>query len=172
MILKTFKTIIPLILAAFLISCESSSGDNTQPAGGLSGFHLVNSPAASTNRLDILYNRDYSGTISYIVSTTDMGITSKDEFNLSAADKTGVSITADTSDGPVYDDYIAVTGCTPSTLYFVYIMDTANGEVRVLTQTTKPSGSRVQETGIITGYADGEYPDGYPIEYTISFPAA
>jgi len=132
---------------------------------GLSEFYLINSPSASTNRLDIIYNRTYSGTISYIVSATDLGITNYTDYNESTATKTEVTITADTSGDPVYDDYIAITGRASNTKYYVYILDTDTNELKVLTRTTKISASRTTETGTITGYG------GYIISYTISFPA-
>jgi uncharacterized repeat protein (TIGR02543 family) len=128
----------------------------------LSDFYLINSYTISS-ALNIIYNKSYSGTITYIVSRNDLGITSKDQFNASTATKITKSITADDL---IYDDYITTGSQMNGTKYYVYLLDNTSGEVKSLSRTTETNSGYTQESGTIDGSASG----GSIITYTIYFP--
>ena len=153
MILKIKIIFLPVLLG-LLMSCGESSGEDTV-------FHLSN--LYSVNTLHILYDRTFSGDISYIVSRTDLKIKTENEFNNSDAVKTDVSIAAD---GLIYDDYIDLPSLLSGTEYFVYIHDITTGTVESFTETTRQNSGSIQETGTITdGAGTGT------ITYSINFPS-
>lgn len=127
---------------------------------GLSEFALMNSQLGSPYRLDIVYNREFSGEVSYIVSAGPLAITSADEFDASTADKTTTTITADDL---VYDDYITLGSLSPATTYHVYVKSGA--ELKSLSRTTYTVASAGHSP--VTGTVVGDFG---PYDYTITFP--
>jgi predicted esterase len=124
-------------------------------------FSLVNSQTSPSSRLDILFYKTFSGTISYILSKTDLKITNPAEFSASAAAKTTVTITADDQ---IYNDYIAISSLSSNTTYYVYILNSDTGLLTVLSRATKASATSSQETGTLSGYSG-------TITWYLNFPA-
>lgn len=175
--MKQLKLLSATISFLILISCSSPDSDSKLSVDG--GFSLVNSPYHSSSRLDILYNENFSGQVSYIAVTTDLHITNANEFNTSSATKKTVTIT------PVDDyfnsmqltpmlNYIAVSSLSAATKYYVYILVPRTGDLAALTGSTKASGTSQQLTYTVTGYAGDitcylNFPDGYD-ESTATWP--
>lgn len=159
-----------LVLILLLTPCCGSSPDNTPDTNYtiyVDDFTLANSLLTSTTRLDILYNTDFEGDISYIVNTSDLGITTEAEFNASSAAKTEITIT---DDDRAYNDYIQLAVLS-NKKYYVYILIKDSGEVKALTATTKASATSVQETGTVNGatyYIN--YPAGYNSSSSTTWP--
>jgi hypothetical protein len=153
------------LIAALLAGCRKAESDNNDTASLLAlasgNFSLVNSQTGSTNRLDILYSKTYSGSIAYIVSKTDLNISNQAQFNASSTTKTTKSIT---SDNLIYDDYIALSSLSSGTQYHVYILNPDTGRVVSLTEKTRAATESLQITGSFAG-ADGD------IHYYINYPA-
>lgn len=149
------------LISASLCSCKSSSDSGNDDLGedALSSFSLVNDYCYSY-QLDILYDKSYQGSIQYIVGTTNLGITTKAQFEASTATKTALSIAVDDR---LYDDYIPLT-LARGTAYYIHILDEASGEVKTLTRSTVSDEGYTMETGTISGNSSG-YAD-----YTIYFP--
>ena len=169
------KLLCSLITSLLLLSC-TMSGDPAGWADG--GFSLINSPCHSANRLDILYNKNFSGTVSYIVSPTDLRITGRTEFNNSSAIKQTVLVTpeAESFEGmeltPMLN-YIAIPSLSAGTKYYVYILDTDTGDLTALTRSTMAKGTTVQTAGAISVDSYDRNNDGVTentIEYNINFP--
>jgi len=146
---------------------DTVSGDTTLYAGwtsstpsGLSEFALVNSQLGSPYRLDIVYNREFSGEVSYIVSAVPLAITTADEFDASEADKATTTIAADDL---VYDDYIPLASLSSETKYYVYVKSGA--ELKSLSRTTYAVASAGHSP--VTGTVIGDFG---PFDYTITFP--
>ncbi|HOO70636.1 MAG TPA: hypothetical protein PK926_02665 [Spirochaetota bacterium] len=152
---KIKGSLLSLLLFMCLASCDDSSGNTSK-------FSVVNSPTASTSRLDILYGRDFKGEISYIISRTDLDIAYFDDFNASSETKTTASVSAD---GLKFNDYIPLSYLASSTRYHVYVLSVHDRAVESFAVTTKAPAAGLQETGTITGYNDSS------ISYTISFPS-
>lgn len=136
------------------------AGWTASTPSGLSEFALVNSQLGSPYRLDIVYNREFSGEVSYIVSAGPLAITTADEFDASAADKATTAITADDL---VYDDYIPLSSLSSATKYYVYIKSGA--ELKSLSRTTYAAASAGHSP--VTGTIAGDFG---PYDYTITFP--
>lgn len=157
---KFIKPVLTVISFFLLISCGGSSSGN---AGNDTVFDVINS--YSVGKLHLLYDRTFSGNISYISSTTDLGITSQDEFNSSTAVKTTASIVADDL---IYDDYISISGLSANTAYHIYILNTDTGYLESFTKTTQQNLGSVQETGSIadaSGTGTITYNINYPTGY-------
>ncbi len=128
----------------------------------------------SVNSLYILYDKNFSGDISYIVSRTSLGITTEKDFNASTAAKTDVTITADDL---LYNDYVRISSLSSGTEYNVYILDKTTSSVEMLVETTQKNTGSVQQTGTITnGYGTGtityniNYPSGYDRDASVLWP--
>ena len=158
------------LIAALVTGCkkEESTDKDAVSLLALTGgnFSLVNSQTASSRRLDILYDKSFSGTVSYIVSDIDLDIKNKTQFDASSATKSTKTITADDQN---YDDYIALSSLAGETKYYVYILNSDTGRVTSLSDTTKAATESFQITGSFTG-ADGDIP--YYINYPAGYSAA
>ncbi|HOO72969.1 MAG TPA: hypothetical protein PK926_14525 [Spirochaetota bacterium] len=155
------KNCILLIVSALCVLVISCAGSDDPGSGASGTFSLVNSPTGSSSVLDIVYGDDISGDITYIVSDTDLNLSTVSGFDASEETKTTVTVT---TDGLLYDDYIPISSLSSNTEYHVYVNH--NGRVEALTQTTCPDSTagKAAITGTITG-SEGTY------DYTITFPA-
>jgi hypothetical protein len=125
-----------------------------------SDFELINAYNNATN-LNILYSKTFSGNISYIVSKTNLNISTESEFNASTALKTTVAIKAD---GLRYNDYINITNLSSRTTYYVYIFDTTSSKVKSFVKKTNSIPAMTTKTGTLS---DGTL----SYTYTLYFPA-
>lgn len=126
-----------LLLLLGLVSCDNGlvdpSSSGSFSSGNVSDFELINSYSYAA-RLNLLYPDSFSGDISYIVSLTDLDITTEAKFTASSAAKKEVTITADSLG---YNNYIDISSLSSGTIYYVYVLNKTNGAVKSLVQTTK-----------------------------------
>ncbi len=148
---------IALLLLSFN-SCEKNN--NGISTNSLSGFRLIKSYTVAT-RLNLLYPDDFSGSVSYIVSSENLNINSEAEFNASSGTKKEVVIT---NDSLHFNNYIDISSLSASTNYFVYILDNTSSEVKILFGTTGNTPDFSSETGTVS---DGDEAH----TYTLYFPA-
>ena len=123
-------------------------------------FTSVQSLTNSAIRLDILYSKDYSGTISYILSDKNLGITDKAGYDASTATKTIRVITADDD---ISNDYIKLS-VHQNTKYYVYIL-LPTGEIKVLTETTKARVEHEESNPVTIKIGSSEFQISFPAEY-------
>lgn len=159
-----------------LFSCDLVLSGKNPPE---ERFKLI-SAYGSSNRLNILYSEEFSGDISYIVSTTELKISSESSFIASPeyASRTDLSIIADDLQ---YNDYIDITGLLSGRTYYVYLLDVSNSEVFAMTAVTNTPSTSSTVTGTFTGantynYTiyfpagyDQDAPEGYPLLITIKW---
>jgi|GEM_PF-1204285 len=167
---KAFGTVLTLLIAAALCSCELKIGTGISTSiseQSLEGFESLEVVAShhQAGQLDVLYDVSYTGSLRYIVSASDLGISTKARFEASSATKTTVTVTADDR---LYDDYFTVTSLAQGTLYHLYLLDEASGEVRTLSQTTGTNNGITSETGTISENAKPNYTIYFPNCYDAS----
>jgi hypothetical protein len=159
-----YAILMMLILAAALFSCDLKIGTamtSAAPEASLMGFESLEAVAShhQAGELDVLYDVSYAGSLRYIVSSSDLGIKTKAQFDASAATEVSATVAADDR---LYDDYFTIESLAQGTLYYIYLLDEESGEVRVLSQTTG------MNKGITT--QSGSIPENSTPDYTIYFP--
>lgn len=163
------KLKIPLLILALFSLAACSGGSDSGNGSSISlnnyTFSLVKSQTGSSTRLDILYDKTFSGDISYIVSDSLLDIADASGFDRSGKSITTVSVA---SDELVYDDYITLSPLSGGTKYYVYIKTGGEtGYVSAATYTVTSPG-KAAITGKITGSVSGS---ATSYDYTITFPA-
>ncbi len=158
---QIIKKLLVFASLALVVSCDMSGDSAGKPESTGTNFSLVNSQTGLSSRIDIVYEKEISGDVSYIVSASELIIGTAEQFDASVETKKTKTVT---SDDLVFDDYIAITSLSAATKYHVYIK--YNGGVEALSKTTCPNSTagKTAITGTITG-SQGTY------NYTITFPA-
>jgi len=134
------------ITSVVLIGCGNNQGNAAGEAVQTGeAFQLINTYNDST-RLTLLYDKTVSGNISCIVSQTDLGIATVDQFNNSTAAKITKTVTADDQ---VYDDYITTDSYGSLKTLYIYVL--YDGKVHVLTGTTSTGAGSSSISGSVTG---------------------
>ena len=128
-------------------------------------FTLAKWPSSSSY-IGILYNSGFSGTINYIISYTDLGITDKAGFDASTDTKTEKIITADDD---ISNDYIKI-GTVANRKHYAYILIQSTNELKVLAETTNlylAADTSMQETVTVNGR---KFKINFPAGYDASSP--
>ena len=155
--LQRIKVLVMILVSGlFLSGCEKDDG-------GSSGFDLINAYDDPT-RFNILFDKSFSGKVSYIISSTDLRIVKSSDFDTSSASKTEVTVSADDLS---FNDYIRTASLGSGTEYHVYILDKNSGKLYTFVKSTRKNEGSDQVTGEFS-CVDGS--TTVTIPYSINFP--
>lgn len=130
-------------------------------ASGLSGFSVINSYSVASG-LNILYNKSFSGTVSYKMSRKYFDVTDAAGFDtITSIDGQGSKTI--TADELTYDDYIYTGSIMTGTSFYIYLLNQSTGEVRTLTHATDTNPGYTSKTDTSTS-------GDSTISYTIYYP--